>query len=96
LHRGCEVARQTCDHPSKIVPAIVAETAEWMEIRRRSGPSAPSVACLPAPTKKHVMDRRGEAMTDAETRQLNEILENLGATARYNPDGSRYTIETRA
>lgn len=95
LARGCEVARETCDHPSKIVPAIIAETKDWLEIRRGAA-APPSIPCLPSPTKKHVLDRRGEAMTEAETRQLNEILENLGATARYNPDGSRYTIEGRA
>lgn len=96
LHRGCEVARQTCDHPSKIVPAIIAETADWMEIRRRNDFAKPSIQCLPAPTKKHVLDRRGEAMTDEDCAELNAILEKLGATARYNADGSRYTIDTAA
>lgn len=90
LARGCHVARQTCDHPSKIVPAILAETNRSMELRRSA--SQPSQRCLPSPTKRSVMDRRGQAMSDADTAELNAILENLGATARYRSDGSRYTI----
>lgn len=31
---GCKVARETCDHPSKIVPTIIAETQEMMRWRR--------------------------------------------------------------
>lgn len=34
LTRGCRVARQTCDHPSKIVPAILKETEQSMIWRR--------------------------------------------------------------
>ena len=95
LHRGCEVARATCDHPSKIVPAIIAETADWMKLRRGIAEPVP-FASLPAPTKRSVMDRRGEAMTEEESAELNAILANLGATARYKPDGSRYMIEREA
>jgi hypothetical protein len=31
---GCRKARETCDHPSKIVPAILAETRDLLERRR--------------------------------------------------------------
>lgn len=34
LVMGCRKARETCDHPSKIVPAIVEHTREWMNRRR--------------------------------------------------------------
>lgn len=34
LRIGCRKARESCDHPSKIVPAIVAETREDMARRR--------------------------------------------------------------
>jgi hypothetical protein len=34
LRSGCRVARETCDHPSKIVPTIIAETREMMRWRR--------------------------------------------------------------
>jgi hypothetical protein len=30
LSRGCRIARETCDHPSKIVPAILDATREQM------------------------------------------------------------------
>ena len=35
LAAGCKVARETCDHPSKIVPAIMREAGPWLEMRRR-------------------------------------------------------------
>lgn len=83
---GCQKARQTCDHPAKIVPAILEATNEMMRWRRESvGPTA-----LPPPTKRSVLDRRGEAMTEEDTAELNGILEKLGASARYRPDGTRY------
>jgi len=33
---GCARARETCDHPAKIVPAIVAETRALMARRREA------------------------------------------------------------
>lgn len=36
LSLGCKKARETCDHPSKIVPTIISETRESMESRRNS------------------------------------------------------------
>lgn len=95
LATGCDAARKTADHPSKIVPAIIAATEDWMQIRRSAVRSGGPVA-LPAPTKRSVMDRRGEAMTVADSTELNAILESLGATARYRPDGSRYMIDRHA
>lgn len=53
----------------------------------------------PAPrllAKRDVMDCRGEAMSAADTAELNQRLEYRGATARYREDGSRYHIERKA
>lgn len=36
LASGARHARQVCDHPSKIVPAIIASTADWMAFREPS------------------------------------------------------------
>jgi hypothetical protein len=92
LEIGAKKARQSCDHPSKIVPAIIADTAEMMSWRRaRVVTDEPLQIAGPKP-KKHVMERRGEPMDEEDTAELNRILENLGATARYRPDGSRFTI----
>jgi hypothetical protein len=91
LATGCKAARQACDHPAKIVPAILKETEEELRWRQNHRPPPPDLA-LPAPTKRSVMDRRGEAMTEEDTAELNGILENLGATARYRADGSRYLV----
>lgn len=89
LSTGCKAARQKCDHPAKIVPTIIAETDQMMRWRKETA----NYAALPPPTKRHVMDRRGEPMSEADTAKLNEILANLGATARYRTDGSRYMVD---
>lgn len=89
---GCKKARETCDHPSKIVPTIVAETADWMIIR-----SAPAYADPPmmiaGPIRPRsvgvLMDSRGKPMSDEETGMLNEYLEKLDSPARYRADGSK-------
>ncbi len=86
---GCKAARETCDHPSKIVPAILKATEQMMSWKR--GSSNPAHVALPAPTARPLMDRRGEAMSDDDTAELNTILESLGATARYRADGSRHS-----
>lgn len=96
LERGCRKARETCDHPAKIVPAILAETAEPMKWRRESERDRDAGKYLPPPRKRHVLDRRGEAMSESDTFELNKILEKLGARARYRADGSRYLIDKEA
>jgi len=54
LKRGTHAAMRTADHPSKIVPAIIAECASALEARKRNrGPSLHDQAmlqrALPAP-----------------------------------------------
>lgn len=39
---------------------------------------------------KHLMDRRGQPMSDEDTAELNAILESVGATKRYRSDGTRF------
>jgi len=60
-----------------------------------SGKPIPAQKALEADAKPTVMDRRGERMNEAETAELNTILENLGACTRYRPDGSRYEVSKR-
>lgn len=38
LQRGCEAARRVCDHPSKVVPAILSEIKMAMELRQARRP----------------------------------------------------------
>lgn len=92
LAYGCKKARQTCEHPSKIVPTIIAETDEMMRWRRDSVRPAHNAPLL-EPPKRHVLDRRGEPMNEADTAELNQILENLKAGVRYRPDGSKYSVD---
>lgn len=91
LAAGCQKARETCDHPSKIVPAIVAETADWLASRRTCATSAPMLISGPAGPRSigALMDARGKPMIEAETEMLNRHLEWLGSPMRYRTDGSR-------
>jgi hypothetical protein len=94
LRIGCDHARAVADHPAKICPAIIAETRDLLEHRKRSAAEDRTrQSALPPPTKRDVMDRRGEPMSAADTAELNERLERLGAIARYREDGSRYIVE---
>lgn len=95
LRRGCAEARKSCDHPSKLVPTIIAATQESFEDRAKM--ARERLPALPSPpVKKHVLDRRGEPMSEEDTAELNRCLENMGATARYRPDGSKYSIADAA
>jgi hypothetical protein len=44
--------------------------------------------------QKHLMDRRGQPMSGSDTFAVNKELERLGASVRYEADGSRYCAET--
>jgi hypothetical protein len=94
--RASEVAavsmevRRTVTRPSQIVPEIAKLIAE----KRSQRASRITVPVIEGPPpKKPVMDRRGQPMSEEETAELNGILEKLGATARYRPDGSRYLVD---
>ncbi len=89
---GCDHARKVADHPSKIVPAIISASHDLYEGRRKAEREARSVPALGYMPKRDVMARRGEAMSEADTAELNERLERLGATVRYRADGSRYAL----
>lgn len=43
-------------------------------------------------SRKPLMDRRGQPMSESDTFALNKELESLGAKASYRRDGSRYLI----
>ncbi len=83
LEAGCEVARETCDHPSKIVPAIMklADTS-W---RKRKGDRARVLAVLALPSE--VEEVADEDRCTPE--QAAEILRQVGIAPAE-------TVETRA
>lgn len=49
LESGCRVARETCDHPSKIVPAIIASTKDQMRLHREAREWSEPQQALPRP-----------------------------------------------
>jgi hypothetical protein len=89
-HVSAEVRRSVTRH-NQIVPEISKLVAERRSKSQRDREF--THAHLPAPPiKKDVMDRRGQAMSEEDTAELNKRLEHLGASARYRADGSRYLI----
>jgi hypothetical protein len=90
LAQGCRKARATCDHPSKIVPAIMADVTDQWKWRRESRPAPPRVETIPP-------ERRIEQpLTPDQVDEWNAIMARAGASTRYRPDGSRYEAETTA
>ena len=71
LKSGCAAARQKCDHPSKIVPAIIEETRERMSWRKPSH-SEPSPLRLSRPDY-------------ATPEQAAEILKEFGLKGALRP-----------
>lgn len=74
-------------------------TCELREDALSYGRHITARVALPAPKdpnppmpRRPILDRRGDLMSEGETEELNTILANLGARARYRADGSRYTI----
>lgn len=49
LSSGCRTARETCDHPSKIVPAILAATKQTMGWRHEAARESGDAPRLPKP-----------------------------------------------
>lgn len=49
LASGCKVARETCDHPSKVVPTIVAATKQSLAWREEASRERGEKPRLPSP-----------------------------------------------
>lgn len=97
LTPAAKKARQQADHPSKIVPIIIAEAEAIREERAKraafdsNNPDPSRLLAGPRPPRSiaALMDARGKPMSDEETGRLNEHLANMGSPARYSPDGSK-------
>lgn len=50
LKSGCRVAREKCDHPSKIVPTILDATKDQMRLRREVAQDEQPRTALPRPS----------------------------------------------
>jgi hypothetical protein len=79
LQAGARRARLKCDHPSKIVPTIIAETEESLRLRSRLNGWDNNVRRLAAPAPEY-----------CSPEQAAEILESVGLKSRFrsNRDGS--------
>lgn len=90
LQRGVKAAMLSADHPSKIIPAVVAEIGDSWTWRKAHRP-LPSPAPAPiAPPERQIE----AAMTAAQIEEMNTIMARVGASTRYRPDGSRFEAAT--
>jgi hypothetical protein len=89
---SAEVRRSVIRH-NQIIPEIAKLVAEKRARSLRISELEHDLRTAKA-IRVPVMDRRGKPMSEEDTAELNQILENMGATARYRPDGSRYLIDS--
>ena len=99
LKWGCHEARSKCRFASEIVPLIietVGSSWEWRKRRIVEEREREEMAKTPrlAASKRNVMDRRGEAMSEEDTAELNRLLEYMGGKFRYRPDGTKHEAGT--
>lgn len=96
---------QICEHHNQILAGVIptskGDFIKRNDVRWEVRDGVPVLDWVVRPHisghhLKHPMDRRGEAMSAEDTRILNYCLEKAGATARYMPDGSRYTVDRDA
>lgn len=88
LARGCAKARQTCDHPSKIVPAIVAEVRQAWDWRKENRVRQAASEPQPVPRERRIE----RPMSAAEIVEMNGLMARIGSTTRYRDDGTRYEV----
>jgi hypothetical protein len=89
LAYGCKKARETADHPSKIVPTIMAETRDWYKTRQNI---AAPIDCLmiAAPTEE---PKPEEPMTAEDIAEANILFKRMGLKTRYREDGTAYELK---
>lgn len=86
LKRGAHEAMRTADHPSKIVPAIIAEVATALETRKRNARPSPyseaiaNQIALPAPGN-----------TQCRPEEAAEIIEKFAIGRKHPEQGNPWT-----
>jgi hypothetical protein len=77
LADGARKAMGRADHPSKVVPAIIAASADWLESRRRWADMAGDVPALPHPRDvKRSADERAQI-----GKTMSDLVERMRATS---------------
>jgi hypothetical protein len=85
LERGCKKARETADHPAKIVPIIMKEVDDdyaWRKRMESSGPSKSYFAALNAAPIEQETDY-------CTAEQARTILQELGIKTKWSVSDER-------
>lgn len=95
LASSCSAARQNpkCDHPAKIIPAIIEASAFMMGFRRRALETArQSLHQIEHAMKAAEYEPRDRIEVD-EVEQANALMAEIGHRTRYHEDGSAYLLK---
>lgn len=79
LALGCRKARESCDHPSKVVPTILAAASPMLDRRREHA--------RPMPTERQI-EVQPEPLTADQRAELNVLMKRFGIKTRYFDDGT--------
>lgn len=79
LKLGCRKARETCDHPAKVVPAILASATPLLDSRREHARTLP-------PERR--IEAKEEPLNAEQRAEMNELMKRFGIRTRYFDDGS--------
>jgi hypothetical protein len=79
LERGCMKARETADHPAKIVPIIMREVDDDYQWRKRMQSSGPSKSYSAALTATPVEEKKDYCTPE----QAKSILQELGIKTNW-------------
>jgi len=92
LDRGVRAARPIADHPSKIVPLILAEIkGPWRERLQRRGRVRKLAALADAP-REDPSPIAQHRVAPAEVDKLNGLMRQFGLATRYRPDGGQFQL----
>ena len=80
LERGCKKARETADHPAKIVPIIMKEVEDDIAWRKRMQSGGPSKSYYEALNAEPAEPEKPNYCTPEEART---ILEEIGFRTKW-------------
>lgn len=85
LERGCMKARETADHPAKIVPLIIKEVEDDYAWRKRMASGGPSKSYQAALTAAPDEEKKDYCTPE----QAKSILQELGIKTKWSVSDER-------
>jgi hypothetical protein len=93
-YRMWDTAEEWCDHLNGHLASIGRTDIRWYVRDNKPVLDWVERPHIAERWRKHVMDRRGEPMSQEDTDKLNYRLEQAGAKVRYDRNGGRFDAFT--